>query len=149
MAQKPSLLILASRSEDKIAKVLDGLETYPETTVRALKLDLGSFRVVREAAEQILAWTSAVDVVVETAGVMAVSTFTKTVDGVEEQFAINHLGHFLFTNLIMPRLLASKSGARVVPFTSDSHKQAVLNLDDVNFHVRNGGRSLWAIESWC
>jgi hypothetical protein len=50
-------------------------------------------------------------------------------------FAVKHLGHFLFTNLIMQRLLAAKDGGVVVPFTSEAHKRASLNVEDVNFNV--------------
>lgn len=136
MAQHdPALLILASRSEDKILKVIDDLKASVATTVRPLELDLASLKSVRAAASKVLEWTTSVDAVIETAGVMAVPEFKKSEDGVEMTFAVNHLGHFLLTNLILPSLLAAKGGARVVPFSSDAHNQAVLNLDDVTFKV--------------
>lgn len=131
----PAILILASRSKEKIMKVVNRIQFSSETKVQVLELDLASLASVRAAAEKILDWTTSVDAIMETAGVMAVPDFTKTEDGVEMQFAVNHLGHFLLTNLIMPRLLASQTGGRVVPFTSAGHKQAVLNLEDVNFKV--------------
>ncbi|KAJ9655523.1 hypothetical protein H2198_005614 [Neophaeococcomyces mojaviensis] len=143
----PAILILASRSKEKIMKVVNRIQFSSETKVQVLELDLASLASVRAAAEKILDWTTSVDAIMETAGVMAVPDFTKTEDGVEMQFAVNHLGHFLLTNLIMPRLLASQTGGRVVPFTSAGHKQAVLNLEDVNFKNGEYYNKWWAYGS--
>lgn len=131
-----SLLILASRSADKIEKVIKDLDIKPSTTVKSLELDLASQSSVREAAAKVLQWTTTVDAVIETAGVMAVPSYQVNDEVVELTFAANHLGHFLFTNLIMERLLAAKDGGVVVPFTSEAHKRGILNLKNINFDVR-------------
>ncbi|KAL7934364.1 hypothetical protein V8C35DRAFT_302373 [Trichoderma chlorosporum] len=62
---------------------------------------------------------------------MAVAYGT-TVDGVELQFGSNHLGPFLFTNLIMDKLLASKA-PRVVNVSSDGHRLNPIRFFDYNF----------------
>ena len=62
--------------------------------------------------------------------------FSKTVDGIESQFGTNHIGHFLLTNLIMPKILAASPGARIVNVSSVSHRMADVNLDDHNFEVK-------------
>ena len=61
--------------------------------------------------------------------------FSKTVDGIESQFGTNHIGHFLLTDLIMPKILAAGPGARIVNLSSLSHRMADVNLDDYNFDV--------------
>ena len=62
--------------------------------------------------------------------------YSKTVDGIECQFGTNHVGHFLLTNLIMPKILAAGPGARIVNLSSMSHRMADVNLDDYNFEVK-------------
>lgn len=131
----PLLLFLASRSTKKINQVIADLSIRPSTIVNALELDSASLPSVRAAVAKVLEWTTSVDAVIETAGAMAVPTYQVSEDGLEMRFAVNHLGHFLFTNLLMERLLAAKDGGVVVPFTSEAHKRASLNIDDVNFGV--------------
>jgi NAD(P)-dependent dehydrogenase (short-subunit alcohol dehydrogenase family) len=131
----PLLLILASRSTEKISQVIADVSIKSSTIVKTLELDLASLPSVRAAAGKVLEWTTSVDAVIETAGVMAVPTYQVNDDGLEMTFAVNHLGHFLFTNLLMERLLAAKDGGVVVPFTGEAHKRASLNVEDVNFDV--------------
>jgi NAD(P)-dependent dehydrogenase (short-subunit alcohol dehydrogenase family) len=54
-------------------------------------------------------------------------------DGVESQFGSNHIGHFLFTQLIMDKILASGEDARVVNVSSNGYRRGVLRWDDYNF----------------
>jgi NAD(P)-dependent dehydrogenase (short-subunit alcohol dehydrogenase family) len=67
-----------------------------------LHLDLGSLQAVRDAAATVHAWDDVpvIDVLVNNAGIMAVE-YGLSPDGVELQFATNHLGHYLLTNLLM------------------------------------------------
>jgi hypothetical protein len=132
---EPLLLILASRTIDKINKVIADIEVKSSTIVKPLELDLSSQASVRAAATKVLEWTTSVDAVIETAGVMVVPEYQVNSDGLEMTFAVNHLGHFLFTNLIMERLLLAKDGGVVVPFTSEAHKRATLNLENIGFDV--------------
>jgi NAD(P)-dependent dehydrogenase (short-subunit alcohol dehydrogenase family) len=52
-----------------------------------------------------------------------------TEDGFEQTFALNHLAPFLLTNLLLDRLVAARG--RVVTTSSDTHKHASLDLDDL------------------
>lgn len=61
--------------------------------------------------------------------------YSKSVDGLESQFATNHIGHFLFTNLIIPKLLAAEKGARIINVSSSGHKREQLRFDDYGFEV--------------
>ncbi|KAK3176580.1 hypothetical protein OEA41_007903 [Lepraria neglecta] len=58
--------------------------------------------------------------------------YSKTMDGLESQFGTIHIGHFLFTNLIMPKLLAAERGARVINVSSSGHKREQVRFDDYN-----------------
>lgn len=101
MAHQPAQLILASQSEKKICDVIASLDIPSETVVRALCLDLSSLETVRVAAAQVSEWVASIDVLICSAGIMATSTYQTSMDGFELQFAVNRLGHFLFTNLLI------------------------------------------------
>ena len=132
---RPKLLILASRSESAIAEVMSDIEksVSPSEDVRGVLLDLGSQKSVREAASKVLEMTPTVDVLINNAGVMMLPRFQATAEGIEAQFGINHIGHFLFTNLLMPALLASPSGARVVTVSSAASSASPIRFGDYNF----------------
>ena len=61
--------------------------------------------------------------------------YSKSVDGLESQFATNHIGHFLFTNLIMPKLLAADKNARIINVSSSGHKREQMRFYDYGFKV--------------
>ncbi|RFU77519.1 ww domain-containing oxidoreductase [Trichoderma arundinaceum] len=134
---QPAGLILAGRSLEKSQKTADALKAaHPDIDIRTLQLELSSLAAVREAAATVNSWQDVphIDVLVNNAGLMA-TDFKLTVDGYELQFASNHLGHFLFTNLIMDKLLAAKA-PRVVNVSSDGHRLNPIRWADYNF--RNG-----------
>lgn len=66
---------------------------------------------------------------------MAVPTYQTSVEGIEMQFASNHLGHFLLTNLIMPKILEAGEGSRIVNVSSTGFEMGGVNFEDVNFDV--------------
>ncbi|KAI0720186.1 hypothetical protein C8T65DRAFT_633744 [Cerioporus squamosus] len=132
-AHQPKLLILADLSSPKLAEVAKELEAaHPGVATRTLEIDLSSQAAVRKAAAEVLSWPGPIDVLVNNAGVMA-THYQKTADGLEMHFGTNYVGTFLFTNLIMPKLLESKSGPRVVSVSSDGHRLSDIRWDDLDF----------------
>ncbi|KAL1880053.1 hypothetical protein Daus18300_001416 [Diaporthe australafricana] len=134
-AGKPSVLILARRSVSKMRSLIDELKTSaPTVTVKALPLNLLSFADVRKAAETVNSWADVpqIDVLVNNAGIMAVP-YKLTEDGFESQFQTNHLSHFLFTNLIMDKILTSKA-PRIVFVSSSLHRIGHIRWSDYNFN---------------
>ncbi|KAJ5312272.1 hypothetical protein PENANT_c011G06161 [Penicillium antarcticum] len=140
----PAYLILAGRNTAKLEQCVSELHTAnPNLKTRTLQIDLGSLKSVRSAAEQVNSWTDipTIDVLVNNAGIMA-TEYGLSEDGVESQFATNHLGPFLFTNLVMGKILNSEA-PRVVMVTSDGHRLSPIRFDDYNF---DGGETYnkWA-----
>jgi NAD(P)-dependent dehydrogenase (short-subunit alcohol dehydrogenase family) len=134
-AHQPGLLIIAGRNDERNQEVVDGLKAkFPEVKARTLKLNLLSLKAVREAAEQVHQWEDVpqIDVLALSAGIMAPG-WAKSEDGFESQFATNHLGHFLFTNLIIEKVLKAPN-PRVVVVSSDGHRLNPIRFDDYNFH---------------
>ena len=74
-------------------------------------------------------------VLVNNAGVMALPDLELAPDGLELQFATNHLGHFTLA-LGLRRALSEAGGARIVSVSSEAHLRAPLVFDDVNFASR-------------
>lgn len=134
MAHGPAQMILASSNARKIADVVETLEAKTDTVIHALELDLSSTQSVRKASAQVSKWVTSVDVLILTAGIMATPTFQESPEHIELQFAVNHLGHFLFTNLVVDKLLNSKRGATVVTYTSEAHQKAQLNIEDWTYN---------------
>ena len=135
-SKSPRLLILAGRSASKLQDLASTItKDYPDVKTRNLIVDLGSLASVRRAADEVNSWEDvpSIDVVVNNAGVMAIP-YSKTEDGYEKQFAICHLGHFLLTNLIMNKILASKS-PRVVNISSNGHSLGPVRFADPHFSV--------------
>jgi NAD(P)-dependent dehydrogenase (short-subunit alcohol dehydrogenase family) len=132
----PASIILATRDIAK-AKTTANEITSVAPTVRTLmvELDLGSLEQVKTAADKINSLDENIDVIVNNAGIMA-PPFSKTVDGIESQFATNHIGHFLLTNLLLPKILARNVPVRVVNVTSGGFRFGPPRFEDWNFDVR-------------
>lgn len=132
---QPKLLILAGRDAAKAALTAEAISTTsPGIQTRVLELDLGSQVQIRKAAEEVNAYEETIDVLVNNAGVMA-CPYSTTTDGLEHQFGTNHIGHFLFTNLILGKILATGPGARVISVSSDGYRLGPVRFDDYDFHV--------------
>ena len=125
-------VVLAARDRDKCdAAVATLAERVPGAEVDVVLLDLASLASVREAAAEIARRHDRVDLLVDNAGVMA-CPLGRTADGFEMQFGTNHLGHFLFTDLLHDRLVAA-SPSRVVVLSSAGHRYSGIRWDDPNF----------------
>ncbi|MFC5747022.1 SDR family NAD(P)-dependent oxidoreductase [Actinomadura rugatobispora] len=100
-------------------------------------LDLGDLESVRRFAEDFLASGRGIDIVINSAGVMA-NPETRVGPGWESQFATNHLGHFALVNRLWPAL---RPGARVVSVSSIAHRNSGIRWDDLSFER---GYDKWA-----
>ncbi|XP_021928783.1 retinol dehydrogenase 12-like [Zootermopsis nevadensis] len=99
-------------------------------TVDVVCLNLGSLASVRKCAQDLLRTEDKIHLLVNNAGVMACPQ-GKTEDGFETQFGVNHLGHFLFTCLLLNRIIRS-APARIVNVSSYGHVWGTMNFDDLN-----------------
>ncbi|KAL3473659.1 hypothetical protein BJX99DRAFT_248745 [Aspergillus californicus] len=98
--------------------------------VHLLQLDLESLASVRTCAENFLARSDGLNVLITNAGVMATPE-GRTVDGFETQFGTNHLAHFLLIQLLLPALQkSSKPGfqSRVIVLSSVAHRDGEVNF---------------------
>eukprot|EP01112_Ceratiomyxa_fruticulosa_P012977 TRINITY_DN3623_c0_g1_i1.p1 TRINITY_DN3623_c0_g1~~TRINITY_DN3623_c0_g1_i1.p1 ORF type:complete len:344 (-),score=57.93 TRINITY_DN3623_c0_g1_i1:68-1099(-) len=131
MAKHGANIIMAcrdlNRSKDAFEEV-QRVARFPEN-VRLLKLDLGSFESILNFVNEFNQMNIPLHVLMNNAGVITLSR-EETVDGLERVFGTNHIGHFLLTNKLVPRLLEGKP-SRVVNLSSDAHKFGKLDWEDL------------------
>ncbi|KAL8409675.1 hypothetical protein RB594_007937 [Gaeumannomyces avenae] len=128
----PALIVLLGRSREKAEPVLEAIRAVDAAVpTKFVELDLCSLASVRAAAAAVLADPAVphIDALINNAGVMA-CPFGLSADGIEIQLAAGHVGHFLLTNLLVPKLL---QGARVVNVSSAGHTLSHVRFDDPNF----------------
>ncbi len=105
----------------------------PDAKLLPVELDLGNQSSVRTAASKILEAAPVIDVLINNAGIMMLPKFSSTNEGIEAHFGTNHIGHFLLTNLLMPALVKSEHGGRVVNISSAGAAGSPIRFDDYNF----------------
>lgn len=99
------------------------------------QLDLLDLASIRAFAERLLAGGSALDVLINNAGIMG-CPLARTAEGWESQFATNHVGHFLLGCMLVPALRAG-APARVVCLSSAGHQIAGIDFEDIHFERRD------------
>ena len=125
----PEKLYLCARSSSKAeAAIADISRAVPNAQITFLELDLASFASVKRAADTVLLSVTHLDLLINNAGVMCLPP-SLTKDGYEVQFGTNHMGHALFTKLLMPLLskTASQPGAdvRIISLSSAAEKNTI------------------------
>lgn len=133
----PALLILANRSVERANETAKRIkETSPHVSTRILKLDLSSQSRVRAAAAEVNDYKENIHLLVNNAGIMA-GSHQVSPDGLELQFATNHIGHFLFTNLIIGKLISDDQSwqGRVINVSSNGYRLGPVRFGDWNFDV--------------
>ncbi len=111
--------------------------------VELLLADFAAPASIRAMTQAFMAGHDRLNVLVNNAGVH-LARREETAEGLDMTFAINHLGYFMTTLLLWPCLVAG-GPARVVNVSSDAHRQATLDFDDLqNHHYGMGGFGAYA-----
>ena len=122
LAKKGFKVIIAGRSLDRTQPVLDHINSLAvDEQAIFLPLDLGSFSSVRECVWLFNQLNLPLHLLINNAGVAGLKGLTR--DGFEMTFGINHLGHFLLTQLLLEKLQSS-GHSRVITVSSRAHKRA-------------------------
>jgi NAD(P)-dependent dehydrogenase (short-subunit alcohol dehydrogenase family) len=128
-------VVMIARDMEKLDGVVASLQQQqPGALIEREQMDLADLASVRAAGLRIREKYPEVHLLINNAGVMA-CPLERTRDGFELQFGTNHLGHFVFTCLLVPSLLAA-APARVVNLSSAGHKLGGVDFDDPNFEQR-------------
>lgn len=132
-------VIMAVRNVDSGSNVKeDIIKQIPNAKVDVMELDLSSMSSVRTFASKYNSSGLPLNILINNAGVMA-PPFSLSQDGIELQFATNHLGHFLLTNLLLEKMKRTASNChregRIVNLSSEGHRFAPregIRFDKIN-----------------
>src|SRR5215216_2545659 len=126
-------LVLTGRNPVKLENTAREIrEKTGSESIHYLIADFSDLTQVRQLAEQFKRQFSRLDIVINNAGAYF-NRRHRTSYGVEKTFLVNHLAPFLLTNLLLDSLRKSVS-ARVINVSSNSHLNAGLDLNDLNFN---------------
>jgi NAD(P)-dependent dehydrogenase (short-subunit alcohol dehydrogenase family) len=141
LAREGHRVVLVGRDEAKTRRSVDQVKQRAESVqVESLLCDFSSQASVRALADSYRAKYDRLDVLVNNAGAVN-ETRTVTKDGIESTFAVNHLGYFLLTNLLLD-LLVKSAPSRIVVVSSTGHYRGTMDLDDLGFE--KGGYGIMA-----
>jgi NAD(P)-dependent dehydrogenase (short-subunit alcohol dehydrogenase family) len=137
LARRGSTLVLVGRDQDRGERTVE--EIVNQTGNRQVDLmlaDLSSQEQIRQLAERFLATERPLHILLNNAGIIMLRR-RETVDGIETTLAVNHLGCFLLTSLLLERIKAS-APARIVNVASDAYGHAGGRLDFGDLQSVNG-----------
>jgi NAD(P)-dependent dehydrogenase (short-subunit alcohol dehydrogenase family) len=129
----------ARKGEDTVAEIRG------KTANKAVDLmiaDLSSQASIRALAREFLARPDPLHVLINNAGVFNLSR-TLTADGIETVFAVNHLGYFILTMLLLERIKQS-APARIVNVASGVHSSGTIDFDDLGLERKYGAMRSYA-----
>jgi NAD(P)-dependent dehydrogenase (short-subunit alcohol dehydrogenase family) len=141
LARQGFRVVLVARSTDKAARTAAEIAAaVPGAKVETLLCDMSSQQQIRAAAEELRQNRDRVHVLVNNAGGIWTQREV-TEDGLERTFAVDHLGYFLLTNLLLPELRRG-TPSRVVNVASEASKLGRIDFEDLQGEKRyNGGRA--------
>jgi len=115
-------VVMTARGKDRLEKAGEDLsKQFPKSKITSQVLDVSNFDEVRSFANK---FSGPIDVLMNNAGVMG-PDFSLSVDGIESQMAINHLGHFVLTKALWKQL-EKADAPRVISLSSTVHRRGKL-----------------------
>jgi NAD(P)-dependent dehydrogenase (short-subunit alcohol dehydrogenase family) len=134
-------VVVIGRDEERGERAVEEIRLDTGSEVSLMLADLAVQADIRRLAEEFRERHDRLDVLVNNAGLVQ-SKRIETLDGIETQLAINHLAPFLLTNLLLDLLKAS-APSRIVTVSSDAHRWAKLDLDDLQSRKRYRGMQVY------
>ncbi|XP_017878028.1 retinol dehydrogenase 13-like [Ceratina calcarata] len=131
LAMRKARVTMACRDMDKCENARTEIVKQSQNKyVYCRKCDLASQESVREFVKQFKEENNKLHILVNNAGVMRCpKSYTK--EGIELQLGVNHMGHFLLTNLLLD-VLKGSAPSRIVNVSSTAHKGGKIQLEDLN-----------------
>ena len=142
LASMGARVLITARNADKGRAAVAAItqRVAGEGRVQLVVFDLADLDSVRRGAAEILEQAPRLDVLVNNAG-LVLTERAETVDGYEATFAINHLGPFLLTNLLLDRMTAS-APSRIVNVASTAHNAAREGMPFDDLQTTHGYRGM-------
>lgn len=133
IAKNDFKVVVVCRNKNKAEDTVQEIKSLSKNNdVEYLLCDFSSQKQIKKAAEEFKSKYDKLDILLNNAGLIK-GEKTLTEDRIEETFAVNHMGYFLFTNLLLD-IIKSTDKSRIVNVSSEAHRMAFTpNFDDINF----------------
>ncbi len=128
LSDKGATVIMLCRNEQRGREAVAKLTKDKERKLDLMLCDLGDYDSVRHFVQCVKEKYPRIDILVNNAGFISLDR-QETKEGVEKQFGINHLGHFLLTTELLDRMVP---GSRIVVVASGAHKVGKIHFEDIN-----------------
>lgn len=134
LARQGAFIVMVCRNEDKAYEAKQEIMADTEGSgVDIILCDFSSQDDIRRAANEIISKYEKIDLLINNHGFVA-AKYNETIEGLEETFGVNHIGYFLFTNLLLDNIKAAGK-ARIINVASDAHKSG--KFDPENLQLKN------------
>ena len=121
-------VIMLCRSEKRGKEAYEKLLEDGNGRTYLILADLGDYDSIRNFTKQVKERFDKIDILVNNAGFISLDR-QETKEGIERQFGINHVGHFLLTTELLDMM---GEGSRIVNVASGAHKTGKIHFDDIN-----------------
>ncbi|MNV27454.1 Fatty acyl-CoA reductase [compost metagenome] len=129
LARKGAKVIMVCRNRQRGEEALAAAKQKSHSVdIELMLCDLASLESIRSFAEEFTRKYPILDILINNAGVVTIKR-QLTKDGFEMDLGVNHLGHFLLTNLLLEPLKAAEQG-RIVVVASGAYKIGALHYED-------------------
>ena len=123
-------VVMLCRSEKRGKEAYEELTKDGNSRTYLILCDLGDYGSIRNFVKQVKESFTRIDILVNNAGFISLDR-QETKEGLERQFGINHVGHFLLTTELLDIM---GEGSRIVNVASGAHKTGKIHFDDINLH---------------
>ncbi len=134
LAQGGAHIIMVSRNTLKAEKVKEELQKEFGVLIDTIQADFSKLSEVKRAAQEILEEYPRIDVLINNVGIHNTHRVLNE-DGIEMVFVVNHLASYLFTRMLLNRLIDS-APARIIQINSQGHRFGGLDVNDINWEKR-------------
>ncbi len=128
LSDQGATVIMLCRSEKRGREAFNALAENTDRKLELMLCDLGDYTSIRQFAKQVKEKYPRIDILVNNAGFISLDR-QETKEGLERQFGINHVGHFLLTTLLLDHMA---EGSRIVVVASGAHKAGKIHFEDIN-----------------
>ncbi len=130
LAKQGAFIVMVCRNEDKALEAKEEIlrETH-SAGIDIVLCDFSSQDEIRSAAAEIKKRYEKIEILINNHGFTG-SGYKETVDGLEEVFAVNHIGYFLFTNLLLDTL-KNADKARIINVASTAHRNGEFDPENL------------------
>ena len=140
LADQGYTVIMLCRSKLRGEAALQELTSGYNRDIQLMQCDLGIMADIRRFTDEFKEFYPRVDVLINNAGVISLDR-RETADGIEEQFGVNHIGHFLLTLRLLDQM---GIGSRIVVVASGAHKVGKIHFEDYNLRKHFNGMKAYS-----